>query len=152
MKSIITSVLAIATAMAFCSCKTTTVADHVPPAAGTPTGSIKVDWLTSVGTVSRIAPVTPGCTSKRASAPAPQKFETTSEGITVTTNRMAPVEGYHHGASGTGDALGGGGTFLLGGAALKGKFRSQINNNNNLRNNLRLGGRTDPNSPYIYGY
>jgi hypothetical protein len=61
---------------------------------------------------------------------------------------MAPVEGYHHAASGTGDLLGGAGSAMFGGAALKGKFRSRINNTNN----LHLGGCTDPNSPYIYGY
>ena len=158
--NIITSVLAIATAMALCSCKTI-VADHVPAARGTATGDIKVDALTSVSTMSTIRPGSTGsqCTPGRNSVAATNtRWATTADGITVATNRMSPVEGYHHVASGTGDLAGGVGTTLIGGAALKGKFRSQINNNNNwrnennLRNNLRLGGCTDPNSPYIYGY
>jgi hypothetical protein len=142
--------LAIASAMALPSCKST-VADHVPAACGTETGNIRVDALTSVSTLSRIAPVGAECAQKRTSHPceAPgRRFATTSEGILVSTHRMSGIEGFHHGASGVGDVLGGGGNAAFGAAALGGKLRSNIRNTQN----LRFGGCTDPNSPYIYGY
>ncbi len=154
MKNITRSILAIASAMVLCNCKTT-VGELVPPARGTATGDIKVDWLTEVGTVSRI---TPGSTAsvcspgKNAMAAARGQWATTAEGVTVTTRRISGAEGYNHVASGTGNLLQGGGILTGGIGIARGKLRSNINNNVNSRSGVHLGGCTDPNSPYIYGY
>lgn len=160
MKTIVTSILAIATTMAFCSCKTI-VADHVPAARGTATGDIKVDALTSVSTMSTIRPGSTGsqCTPGRNSVAATNtRWATTADGITIATNRMAPVEGYNHVASGTGNLLQGGGVLMGGIGILKGKMRSTTN----IRNSANATSSStssatfptpcaDPNSPYIYG-
>ena len=156
MKTILKSILTIATAMTLCNCKST-VADYVPPARGTATGQIKVDWLTEVGTMSRITPgaSAPVCApGKNAVAAANPQWATTAEGITVTTNRISGAQGYNHVASGTGNLLQGGGVLTGGIGIARGKLRSTINNNNNVnsRSGVHLGGCTDPNSPYIYGY
>jgi len=146
--------------LALSNCANKTVANLVPPAAGTATGSIKVDSLTQVSTVSRIVPgsVTPTCgPGRNAVASAPQ-WTTSNEGITVTTNRMAPVEGYNHVASGTGNLLQGGGVLTGGIGILKGKMRSTTN----IRNSANATSSStssatfptpcaDPNSPYIFG-
>lgn len=80
------------------------------------------------------------------------QWVTTAEGITVTTNRISGAEGYNHVASGTGNLLQGGGVLTGGIGIARGKLRSHINNNVNSRSGVHLGGCTDPNSPYIYGY
>ena len=159
MKNIVNSILAIATAMALCNCKST-VADHVPPARGTATGQIKVDWLTEVGTMSRITPgaSAPVCASgKNPVAAANPQWATTADGITVTTNRISGAQGYNHVASGTGTLLQGGGVLTGGIGLLKGKLRSTTN----IRNSANATSSSsstfptpcaDPNSPYIYGY
>jgi hypothetical protein len=154
MKPILNSIIAILATLTLCNC-TSTVADYVPPARGTATGSIPVDWLTQVGTVSRIVPgsAAPGCAPSRNSVAATNpQWVTTAEGITVTTNRISGAEGYNHVASGTGNLLQGGGVLTGGIGIARGKLRSHINNNVNSRSGVHLGGCTDPNSPYIYGY
>lgn len=156
MKTFMKLILAAATPLLLCHC-TSTVASHVPSARGTATGDIKVDKLTSVATQSRIVPVTPTCVPGRAAlASAPQQFTTSPEGIVVTTNRMAPVEGWNHVASGTGNLLQGGGVLGVGIGAMQGKLRSQTNIRNSAtsysRSGVHLGGCASPDSPYIYGY
>lgn len=150
MKNITRSILAMLASLALCNCKTT-VADYVPPARGTATGQIKVDWLTEVGTMSRITPgaSAPVCApGKNAVVAANPQWTTTAEGITVTTNRISGAQGYNHVASGTGTLLQGGGILTGGIGVAAGKLRPRIN----YTNKLRLGGCADPSSPYIYGY
>jgi hypothetical protein len=140
--------------MALCNC-TTTVADHVPMARGTATGEIKVDPLTQVSTFSRIVPgsVAPTCAPGRNAVLAAPPWATSNEGIAIATNRLAPVEGYNHVASGTGNLLQGGGVLTFGIGAARGKLRSQTNvhSSSTSTSGVNLGGCTDPTSPYIYG-
>lgn len=148
MKPILNSIIAILATLTLCNCKST-VADYVPPARGTATGSIPVDWLTEVGTMSRIVPgsTAPVCApGKNAVAATNPQWTTTADGITVTTRRISGAEGYNHVASGTGNLLQGGGVLTGGIGIAAGKLRSH----NNMRQSVRLGG-CDPNSPYIYG-
>jgi hypothetical protein len=70
---------------------------------------------------------------------------------------MAPVEGYNHVASGTGNLLQGGGVLMGGIGILKGKMRSTTNirNSANATSSSTSSANfplcSDPNSPYIYG-
>lgn len=158
MKTIATSLLAILASLALCNCKST-VADYVPPARGTATGQIKVDWLTEVGTMSRIVPGSnaPVCAPGRnAVAAANPQWTTTADGITVTTNRISGAQGYNHVASGTGNLLQGGGVLMGGIGILNGKMRSSIRNSANATSSSTSRATfptpcADPNSPYIYG-
>jgi len=154
MKYIHSTLLAILAPLALCNCQST-VGDYVPPARGTATGQIKVDWLTEVGTMSRIVPGSTAsvCVPSRNSVGAANpQWATTAEGITVTTNRISRAEGYNHVASGTGNLLQGGGIVTGGIGIARGKLRPQVNNNVKLRSGGNFGGCTNPNSPYIYGY
>lgn len=84
-------------------------------------------------------------------------WATTQEGIMVATNRMAPVEGYNHVASGTGNLLQGGGVLAGGIGILNGKTRSTTNIRNSANatssstSSSNFPHCSDPNSPYIYG-
>jgi hypothetical protein len=137
--------------LALCHCATT-VADHVPPARGTATGQIKVDALTSVATQSRI--VAPTCTPSRNSVASAAPWTTSNEGITVTTNRMSKVEGFNQIASGVGNLAQGAGVLTLGFGAANGKMGTRVNNSSYSSSSakVRLGGCTNPDSPYIIGY
>lgn len=98
-----------------------TVGDIVPSAKGTQTGDIKVDWRTTVSTESRIAPVSaPVCSASRPCL-LNQQWATTTEGITVRTERDSTARvGSDYARSG--------GAWLLGTAGVTGKLRSDINN------------------------
>ena len=138
--------------LALSNCANKTVANLVPPAAGTATGSIKVDSLTQVATRSRIIPGAPNCSPGRNSAAA-VPWQTSEEGIEVTTNRLSPVEGYNQVTTGTGNLLQGGGVLGVGIGSAKGKLGTRINNHTSSysKSGVRLGGCADPDSPYIIG-
>lgn len=156
MKKLMNILLAAAAPLLLCHCATT-VASHVPAARGTPTGDIRVDLLTQVSTQSRIVPVTPTCAPGRAAlAAAPRQYTTSPEGIVVSTNRLAPVEGYEKVGSGTGQLLQGAGVMTLGVGAVAGKLGTRVNNSSYSKSSssstsgVTLGGCND--GPYIYGY
>jgi hypothetical protein len=123
--------------MAACS---STVSEYVPASAGTATGDIRVDALTSVSTRSRIVPGAPSAKAVITAAPYGSGWVNTAEGIEIETHRERLTKGAQEVLVGIGAASGGVGIAT-------GQMRSVMNVRNSSRSSASASASAVSNPP-----